>query len=162
MCCVALDVRGHLQRTFVAHFLYAPISPHSEPKPRHPTFSTLALPMKTAYADITPFITKDGSLIRELMHPTKHAVREQSFAEAEVMPGATTQRHLHLTSEEIYHITAGNGLMELGEEKFSVTVGDTIVIPPGTVHRISNIGSAALKIICACSPAYSDADTVLR
>ena len=29
--------------------------------------------MKTRYHDIKPFITKDGSLIRELMHPVVRA-----------------------------------------------------------------------------------------
>ncbi len=117
--------------------------------------------MKTSYADATAFVTKDGSTIRELMHPSKHAVRAQSFAEAVVMPGTTTELHFHVTAEEIYHIAAGDGLMRLGDEKFSVAVGDTIVIRPGTPHCITNTGAGELKIICACSPAYLDADTVL-
>ena len=38
--------------------------------------------MKTHYQDITAFITKDGSLIRELMHPAVHGGNwAQSLAE---------------------------------------------------------------------------------
>jgi hypothetical protein len=37
--------------------------------------------------DITPYVTRDGSEIRELLHPDRHAVRHQSLAEATVAPG---------------------------------------------------------------------------
>ena len=115
----------------------------------------------TRYNDAQAFITKDGSAIRELMHPNRHAVRAQSFAEAIVSVGATTELHLHRCSEEIYHITQGAGHMRLGANWFAVGVGDTIVIKPGTPHCITNVGKDALKIICACSPAYSHEDTDL-
>lgn len=116
---------------------------------------------KTSYADADAFITKDGSIIRELMHPSSHAVCAQSFAEAIVEPGQTTVLHLHRVTEEIYHITAGEGLMQLGAEKLPVAPGDTIVIAPGTPHCITNTASVSLKIICASSPAYSHEDTML-
>ena len=115
----------------------------------------------TRYNDAVPFVTKDGSAIRELMHPNRHSVRAQSFAEAIVSVGATTELHLHRRSEEIYHITQGAGHMRLGANWFAVGVGDTIVIKPGTPHCITNVGKDALKIICACSPAYSHEDTDL-
>ena len=115
----------------------------------------------TQYENITPFVTKDGSLIRELMHPAAHGNRNQSFAEASVPPGVTTHLHRHQLSEEIYHITAGSGVMTLGERRFEVTVGDTICIPPGTAHNIRNTGSEDLRILCACAPPYAHADTEL-
>ncbi len=117
--------------------------------------------MRTAYAHITPYITKDGSEIRELMHPATHGNRNQSFAEAIVAPGCKTRLHRHPSTEEIYHITAGGGSMRLGEDTFAVRAGDTICIPPGTPHCIENTGSGPLKILCACSPAYSHEDTEL-
>ncbi len=115
----------------------------------------------TRYTDANPFVTKDGSTIRELMHPASHAVKRQSFAEAIVDIGSITEKHFHPVSEEIYHITAGVGMMHLGVETFRVAAGDTIVIHPGTPHNIENIGEVPLKILCACTPAYSDEDTVL-
>lgn len=120
-----------------------------------------SLPLKTAYADATAFITKDGSTIRELMHPAHHAARAQSFAEAIVSPGETTERHVHQRSEEIYHITGGIGQMHLGADNFPVHVGDTVVILPGTPHCITNAGTVPLTFICASSPPYSHDDTVL-
>ena len=117
--------------------------------------------MKTAYAEVTPFITKDGSVIRELLHPTIHGPGAMSFAEAIVESGGTTLLHRHGQSEEIYHITAGSGTMRLGQAEFDIRNGDTIVIPPGTTHNVTNTGPSALKILCVCHPAYADEDTVL-
>jgi mannose-6-phosphate isomerase-like protein (cupin superfamily) len=117
--------------------------------------------MKTAYRNIQPFITKDGSEIRELMHPSAQAVRNQSLAEAVVAPGTETALHRHQRSEEIYHITAGEGRMTLGAESFAVVAGDTVLIPPSTPHRIRNTGRQPLHILCACAPPYAHDDTEL-
>ena len=38
--------------------------------------------LKTTLGEVEPYITKDGSEIRELLHPSQHAVRQQSLAEA--------------------------------------------------------------------------------
>ena len=117
--------------------------------------------MHTRYADMPVYRTKDGSQIRELMHPEHHGNRAQSLAEAIVAPGQETLLHKHLRTEELYHITAGHGVMTLGDERFEVGVGDTVLITPGTEHCIRNTGDAPLHILCSCSPAYSHDDTVL-
>jgi mannose-6-phosphate isomerase-like protein (cupin superfamily) len=117
--------------------------------------------MRSRYPDVNPYVTKDGSGIRELMHPAVHGNRAQSLAEATVPPGAETLLHRHRVTEELYHVTAGAGLMTLGDETFEVRAGDTVCIPPGTPHCIRNTGTALLRILCACAPAYSHDDTEL-
>jgi mannose-6-phosphate isomerase-like protein (cupin superfamily) len=117
--------------------------------------------MRSRYADVPAWMTKDGSEIRELMHPAQHGSRLQSLAEATVAPGTRTQLHRHAVTEEIYHVTAGSGIMTLGDECFKVGAGDTALIPPGTPHRIEAIGAEPLRILCCCSPAYSHDDTEL-
>lgn len=117
--------------------------------------------MKTRYADRPSYVTKDGSEIRELLHPAEHGNRNQSLAEAIVRPGARTLLHRHRESEELYHVTAGAGLMTLGGEQFAIEAGDTVLIPPGTPHCVEATGAAPLHILCCCSPAYAHADTAL-
>jgi mannose-6-phosphate isomerase-like protein (cupin superfamily) len=117
--------------------------------------------MKTSYGEVAAYVTKDGSVIRELMHPAVHGNRKQSLAEAVVESAARTALHQHALTEEIYHITAGSGLMTLGDARFAVAAGDTVCIVPGTPHCIENTGAEPLKILCACSPAYSHDDTEL-
>lgn len=116
---------------------------------------------RTRYQDIPAYTTKDGSTIRELMHPSVHGNSHQSLAEATVPPGQTTALHRHRQSEELYHVTAGHGLMQLGDNKFEIRPGDTIAIPPGTAHAVENFGSEPLIILCCCSPPYSHDDTEL-
>ena len=116
---------------------------------------------RQAYAEVTPYVTKDGSVIRELMHPDVQGNHAQSLAEATVLPGSKTQLHRHHRTEELYHVTAGLGRMTLAEETFLVQVGDTVCIAPGTPHRIEALGDAPLRILCCCSPAYAHDDTEL-
>lgn len=113
------------------------------------------------YKDVKPYVTKDGSIIRELMHPGHHPARNQSVAEAIVQPGMATLAHMHLQTEEIYHVTSGSGRMGLDDKEFKVRTGDTIVIRPGVVHHLVNDGEEDLKVLCCCSPPYSHDDTII-
>lgn len=113
------------------------------------------------YDDNTVYTTRDDSQIRELMHPRIHGNLLQSLAEAIVAPGMETILHKHMQSEELYHITQGNGLMTLAGDCFAIKTGDTVCIPPGTAHKLKNTGTLPLKILCCCAPAYSHDDTLL-
>ncbi len=112
--------------------------------------------------EVTPFITKDGSEIRELLAYRNSCIRNQSLAEARLPPGAATAPHRHVETEEIYYILQGEGRMRVGDEQRPVGPGDAIAIPPGTEHTLVNTGSGVLKLLCCCSPAYEHADTVLE
>jgi mannose-6-phosphate isomerase-like protein (cupin superfamily) len=110
---------------------------------------------------VEAFITKDGSEIRELAGtPTGNSVN-QSLAEATVPPGADTEEHYHEVSEEIYLFTSGAGRIRLGDEETDVVAGDTVVIPPGSRHKLWNTGTEPLRLLCCCAPPYSHEDTFL-
>lgn len=108
-----------------------------------------------------PFITKDGSEIRELLAHRNSCIRRQSLAEARLPPGASTTPHYHPNTEEIYYLLAGTGRMKLGEEMRDLAAGDAVAIPPGAPHQITNDGVEVLKLLCCCAPGYEHADTVL-
>ena len=59
----------------------------------------------------TPFITKDGSEIRELMAYRNSCIRNLSLAEAILPAGAATQEHYHTGTDEVYYILQGRGRM---------------------------------------------------
>lgn len=117
--------------------------------------------VRSSRDEVAAYVTKDGSEIRELLHPDRDALRKQSLAEAVVPPGTTTLLHQHRQSEEIYHVTRGTGLMTLDDRQFSISVGDSVVILPGTPHCVANTGSEPLHILCCCAPAYAHDDTEL-
>lgn len=112
---------------------------------------------------LTPFITADGSTIRELagLGGTGAAARAQSLAEATVEPGGETAEHRHPKTEELYYFVAGGGRMRLADDEFEVAAGDCVVIAPGTPHKLFNTGTEPLVLLCCCAPPYSDDDTVM-
>jgi len=118
--------------------------------------------MRSARRNAVAYETRDGSLIRELMHPDVHGNQAQSLAEATLGPGRTTRPHRHLRTEEIYYILRGEGLLTVDTERQTVCCGDAILIPPGAWHTITNTGAHDLVFLCCCSPAYRHSDTELQ
>jgi mannose-6-phosphate isomerase-like protein (cupin superfamily) len=110
---------------------------------------------------VAPFITKDGSEIRELLAHRNSAIRNQSLAEARLAPGASTQEHFHAKTEEIYYITHGVGRIRIDREIRDVVAGDAIAILPGQRHKLWNMGPEVLRLLCCCAPGYEHEDTVI-
>jgi len=106
-------------------------------------------------------VTLDGSEIREWAGRVSAPARNQSLAEATVPVGGATTEHYHRMSEELYLITDGEGRLRIDGEERLVREGDCAVIAPGARHKIFNAGAGPLRIVCACSPPYSDEDTCL-
>jgi mannose-6-phosphate isomerase-like protein (cupin superfamily) len=114
-----------------------------------------------SYAQIEPFITLDGSEIREWAGPVSQPAQNQSLAEATIPVAGATTEHYHRVSEELYLVSAGQGRLVIDDEERIIEVGDCALIPPGARHKVFNIGLEPLRLVCACSPAYSDLDTCL-
>ena len=110
---------------------------------------------------VEPFITKDGSEIRELLAHRNSAIRNQSLAEARLPVGGATQEHFHPRAEEIYFITRGVGKIRIEGETREIRAGDAIAIPPGQKHKLWNTGNETLQLLCCCAPAYEHGDTVI-
>lgn len=111
--------------------------------------------------DVDPFVTLDGSEIRELAGRVSLPAANQSLAEATVPPGGATTEHYHRVSEELYFFTAGRGRLRVDGEERDVRPGDCVVLPPGAVHKLWNTGDEPLRLLCCCAPAYTHEDTVL-
>ena len=111
--------------------------------------------------DLAPFVTKDGSEIRELLAHRNSAIRNQTLAEARLPVGGATQEHYHPRAEEIYYLTHGTGKVRIDGETRDVRAGDAIAIPPGQKHKLWNTGSEPLRLLCCCAPGYEHTDTVI-
>src|ERR1041385_9119328 len=101
--------------------------------------------------ELPPFVTKDGSEIRELLAYRNSAIRNQSLAEARLPAVASTQEHYHAKTEEIYFITHGAGRMKIEDEVRPVNAGDAIAIAPGQRHKLWNTGTETLRLLCCCA-----------
>jgi mannose-6-phosphate isomerase-like protein (cupin superfamily) len=119
------------------------------------------------YQKTQPYKTKDGSEIRELIHPSLNINSNQSIAEARIKALGTTKAHYHKLSEEIYLTTQGTGKLYIqkgqGDDVIEINLqkGTSAVILPGEIHWLTNTGEGVLVILCCCSPPYSHTDTLL-
>ena len=55
--------------------------------------------------------------------------------------------------EEVYFVLEGTGEMCLGEERAELTSGQTVYIPSGVFHQLTNTGSTPLKMVYCYGPA---------
>ena len=105
------------------------------------------------------FTANDGCRIIELMHP-KHGDEAKSLgfslAIAEVAVGEETYHH-YLDQSEVYYVLAGQGEMHVDDKVENVAGGDAILISPGSVQWIRNIGDVTLKFAAIVSPPWTTA-----
>ena len=100
-----------------------------------------------------PYLTLERCFIAE-----NFSNKEVSIAAATVKPGITTKAHRLEGIQEIYIITAGEGMITFsGLEPTQVSIGDVIVIPAGTSQKITNTGKTDLEFYCVCTPRFSEA-----
>lgn len=102
---------------------------------------------------IVPFLSEDGSSIREYVRTPA-----QTLAEGTLPPGQRTDRHYHGVAEEIYLILEGGGTLEVDGVTAEVGAGEAILIPPGAWHELV-AGPEGVRLLCTCVPAYSPEDT---
>lgn len=104
------------------------------------------------------FVAGDGTLLRELLHPTKQPLSlRYSLAHATVPEGQTSVLH-SLRTSEVYYILSGSGEMHIDDEMCQVEPGDAIYIPPNAKQYIHNSGTEPLVFICIVDPAWRKAD----
>ena len=118
--------------------------------------------IKSEHGTTPAYVTKDGSIIRELLHPSRYGPSlAMSLAEAVIPPGRRTRSHRHRSFQEIYHFLEGTGVMTLEGETFPVSEGDSVLIPAGSNHHVKNTGAVSLRFLCCCVPPYTHDETEL-
>ena len=81
---------------------------------------------------------------------------EVSVARATVKAGITTVAHHLKNVEEIYLITTGQGIVEVGDlPPTEVAEGDVVIIPAGVSQKITNTGKNDLVFTCICTPRFT-------
>jgi len=109
---------------------------------------------------VTPYPTKDGSIVWELYHPNHLQMTDVSIAEAYVEGGTETKPHVHHAAQEIYYIIDGEGTMMLNNRRIDIRTGDAVLIPSGTSHKVK-AGGYGVRILCVSTPPYMHEDTGL-
>lgn len=105
------------------------------------------------------YVTKDKSLVRELVHPAVAPGLGMSLAEAVVEAGAGTEPHFHMTFDEIYYCLEGAGVLHINGKSHPFSPGSYYLMPKGSVHHLT--ATTRLRVLCVCCPGYNHEETVL-
>ena len=124
---------------------YVPLlSSLSSPPPLGPIVARHSLLADAATAHPSSALSKRVHLSQSLLPNL------QQFAVATFAPHSSTERHVHPTLSEIFHVKEGRArfVFDGGREE-AVGVDDTVAIPPGTWHTVVNDGDGELRMVYA-------------
>ncbi|TFH37423.1 MAG: cupin domain-containing protein [Anaerolineales bacterium] len=62
-------------------------------------------------------------------------------------------RHLHLEQEEWFYSIRGHFILEIGEEQYTLTEGDSVLAPRAVPHVWAFVGDSPGRILIAFTPA---------
>jgi quercetin dioxygenase-like cupin family protein len=69
--------------------------------------------------------------------------------------GRVPSRHAHPEQEEVFTVLAGQLRFRVGVRRVIANPGETVRIPPGTVHHFANAGNRPARVAVRTSPALS-------
>jgi mannose-6-phosphate isomerase-like protein (cupin superfamily) len=82
------------------------------------------------------YIVKDNTVLNNLV-----------VSSTRLFPSKSTSGHKHEGQEEGYMFLEGHGTMDLDDETFPVTAGDTVLIKDGVFHRVHS-DTVELYFVC--------------
>ena len=62
-------------------------------------------------------------------------------------------RHYHHEQEEFFHVLAGTYVLEVGDERYQLSGGDSVLAPRKVPHVWAHVGEGEGKLIIAFQPA---------
>lgn len=93
-----------------------------------------------------------SALSKLLVSPKTDGARHLDYRISTYARKAYVKPHRHKIQEQIYHVLAGEGLMEIDGERRVVRRHDVIFLPPGVEHAIYNTGLEDLTFLVVTSP----------
>jgi len=75
----------------------------------------------------------------------------QSFGYVHILPGKTNPEHWHTAAEEIVFMLQGECDVRVGDRTIKLATGQTLVIPQGVKHEVSNKGWEPVVYVCSFS-----------
>lgn len=71
----------------------------------------------------------------------------------DIIPGREQRLHHH-PEVQVYVIVAGQGRMQVGDDRADVQRGDLVYIPADVPHGITNTGTTTLSYVSCATPAF--------
>lgn len=104
-----------------------------------------------AVDDVVPLPDRGGDL-RIVLGPKNAGTSAGLLVIAEIEPGAHIREHYHPYSEELVLLEEGRMSVTMDNTTHEVEAGHAFVIPRGTRHRMTNIGTERLRAVLNLGP----------
>lgn len=72
--------------------------------------------------------------------------------DVELLPGGAIGGHLHPAQEERWTVLEGKVRLRVGRQKHVPQAGEELVVAPGVVHSLKNVGSSTAQLRFAAEP----------
>jgi mannose-6-phosphate isomerase-like protein (cupin superfamily) len=66
--------------------------------------------------------------------------------------GGKTPPNVHAEAQEMFYVLHGEGIASCGDERVPVRTGDSLLLPPGTMHVVENTGATRLYCLTLMVP----------
>ncbi|HUZ71977.1 MAG TPA: cupin domain-containing protein [Stellaceae bacterium] len=74
--------------------------------------------------------------------------------------GGRTPPNMHSRAQEMFHVLAGEGMAHADGKSVGLKRGDSLLLPPGTVHQIENTGASRLYCLTVMVPNQDFAELI--
>jgi mannose-6-phosphate isomerase-like protein (cupin superfamily) len=95
-----------------------------------------------------------GGGVAHMILDTRHLQTLMFLAHAYVPSGEILIGHVD-PMEEIYYVQTAQGRMQVGEEVCEVKSGDSVHIPTGQFHELTNMGEDAMTLLVVAGLSFS-------
>jgi putative monooxygenase len=112
---------------------------------------TLAATWKVAHDAVAPNRRRGGD-IRVTLSPRTVGCTSGFGGILRLAPGEHVSEHLHPYSEEFLHVVDGELEMSLDGAPVPLTAGESLFVPIGVRHRLTNTGTGPARVVFHLSP----------
>jgi len=75
-----------------------------------------------------------------------------SVIQERIPPNAGEISHFHQRARQLFFVLSGELQIQLGEQRFHLSPGDSLEVPPGDRHRVRNEGSIEATFLVVSAP----------
>ncbi|MFI9388411.1 cupin domain-containing protein [Kutzneria sp. NPDC052558] len=112
---------------------------------------TAARTLKVSVAQIQPNRRRGGDL-RVALSPRTVGATSGFGGVLWLAPGEFVAEHYHPYSEEFLHVVRGELVVTLDDEPVPLGPGDSVLVPIGVRHRLTNVGDHQAHAVFHLSP----------
>lgn len=99
---------------------------------------------------------KDNTTFRTVVANSKHT----QVVVMSINAGEDIGLETHTENDQVLYLVSGKGEVVLNGEKSEFNAGDCVLVPAGTEHNFTTMGSEPMKIITTYSPPHHPAGTI--